>query len=214
MSRASPAPLAWGLCPSPQHRGVPLALPAAALLLAAPGCHRSFLTPLPTPGGGHAASRRLRLLAGSSRSFWKEFRWSPLPVLLGGSPVTSQIPPCSQPQSQALQCWDTSTRLSGQQNQPPKAQALRYIFTSMTSCYIFHTVPASLSKRVVFLYFPYPPPAHSLGALHAHVLLSCVEHRLVSSQMLSGKAQRSRRLLGYLLSQPLSSQADIIAFVL
>lgn len=134
-------------------------------------------------------------------------------MLLGGSPVTSQIPPCSQPQSQALQRWDTSTRLSGQQNQPPKAQALHYIFTSMTSCYIFHTVPASLSKRVVFLYFPYPPPAHSLGALHAHVLLSCVEHRLVSSQMLSGKAQRSQRLLGYLLSQPLSSQADIIAFV-
>lgn len=135
-------------------------------------------------------------------------------MLLGGSPVTSQIPPCSQPQSQALQGWDTSTRLSGQQNQPPKAQALRYSFTSMTSCYIFHTVPASLSKRVVFCYFPYPPPAHSLGALHAHVLLSCVEHRLVSSQMLSGKAQRSWRLLGYLPSQPLSSQADIIAFVL
>lgn len=101
----------------------------------------------------------------------EEFHQSPLPKLLRGSLVTSQIPTCAQLQSQIFQLWDTSTRLSGQHNQPPKAQALHYISSSMISCYIFHTVPASSSKWVVVPCFLSPPHfLRSLGALHAHIL--------------------------------------------
>lgn len=146
------------------------------------------------------------------------FHQPPLPRLLRGSLVTSQIPPRTRQQSQTLQAWDTSVRLSGQHQQPPKAQVLRCISSSMISCCIFQAVPASLSR--VAHCFPSPPPPppclmHSPGALRACMLFRAgVEHRLVSSQMLLGTCRESLRLGGYLPAQPLLSQADTIASAL
>lgn len=64
------------------------------------------------------ASGRLQLI------LLEEFHQPPLPKLLRGSLVTSQIPPHTRLQSQTLQGWDSSVRLSGQHKQPPKAQVL------------------------------------------------------------------------------------------
>lgn len=121
------------------------------------------------------ASGRLQLI------LLEEFHQSPLPKLLRGSPVTSQIPTCTQQQSQTLQPWDTSSRLSGQHNQPSKAQALHYISSSMISCYIFHTVPASFSKRVVAHCFPSPP--HSLCAASGPSMLTYYFELVLSTDL-------------------------------
>lgn len=126
------------------------------------------------------ASGRLQLI------LLEGFHQSPLPKLLRGSPVTSQIPRCNRLQGQTLQPWDTHSRLSRQQKQPPKAQALCCISGSMISCCIFRRAPASFSKWVVAHCFPSPP--HSSWAASG-----CVVRRLVSLQMLleSREAQGS-----------------------
>lgn len=111
----------------------------------------------------------------------EEFHQASLPKLLRGSPVTSQIPTCTWLQSQTLQPWDTSSRLSGQHNQPPKAQALHSISSSMTSCYIFHTIPASFSKRVVAHCFPSPP--HALCAASGPSMLAYYFELVLSTDL-------------------------------
>lgn len=120
----------------------------------------------------------------------EEFHQSPLPRLLRGSLVTSQIPPRTRQRSQTLQGWDSRVRLSGQHKQPPKAQVLPCISSSMTSCCVFQAVPA-FSSRAVHC-FPCLSLMHSLGALRARTLFRArVEHRLVSSQMLLGAGRKS-----------------------
>lgn len=152
------------------------------------------------------ASGRLQLI------LLEEFHQPPLPKLLRGSLVTSQIPPRTRLQSQTLQAWDTRVRLSGQHSQPPKAQVLRCISSSMISCCIFQAVPASVSRAAHCFPSPLLSLMHSLGALRARMLFRAgVEHRLVSSQMLLGTCRKSLRLGGYPPAQPLLSQADTIA---
>lgn len=138
--------------------------------------HRDVTTPsslLPYSGRSQSsqqsviASGRLQLI------LLEGFHQSPLPKLLRGSPVTSQIPTCNRLQGQTLQPWDTRLRLSRQQNQPPKAQALCCISGSMISCCVFHAVPASFSKRVVAHCFPSPP--HSSWAASGPSMLTYFE---------------------------------------
>lgn len=114
-----------------------------------------------------------------SYSFWQANPFGRVsPVFSSQTPQGlssySQIPTCNQLQSQTLQPWDSSSRLSGQHNQPPKAQALCSISGSMISSYIFHTVPASFSKWVKLLTAPISSslPVQPQGPLCSHMILS------------------------------------------